>query len=215
MKKLVTTFLFFCLLIIITFVLFGNIEIWIESNLNSEKSLIAFSVLSFLFLSSDIILPIPSSLIMILNGKILGIFYGVLVSLFSGMVSSTIGFYIGKNSAVYVDKFFNEKEKEISNKLFRKFGNMAIIISKGLPIISEVISIMSGTTAINFKIFFVYSFLGNLIVSVLYVCVGSFSISVNSNIVTATFIITSLLVGWTFQIMLKQNRSTNINKELE
>jgi uncharacterized membrane protein YdjX (TVP38/TMEM64 family) len=199
MKKLASVFLICCIMVIAVFLLFANIEKWVEFNLKSASSLFTYALLSFTLLVSDIVLPIPSSLIMLLNGKILGIFFGTLNSTLASTLSSAIGFYLGRKSNVYLDKFFNAKEKEIGNRLFQKWGNPVILFSKALPIVSEAVSFVSGTTAITLKVFLGYSLAGNLIVSTVYAAIGKLSTSLNSNGIAAIIIGSTLIAGWISQ----------------
>lgn len=209
MKRLLSIFFICCLIIFVAFYLFPGMEQWIDINLKSNKSRLAFAFLSFGLLTSDIILPIPSSVIMILNGKVLGVPAGTLLSFFSGLLSSIIGFYIGSKANPYFDKMFSKKDKEVSNSLFLKFGNIAITISKALPIISEAVSFVSGTTSVSFKTFLVYSIAGHIVVSLLYACVGYYSTSLNSNLVAAIIILSALIIGWVIQVIARRKSVPN------
>lgn len=215
MKRLLSIFVFCCFIVLIAFVLFGQAEQQIERLLTSKESLMAYAVFSFGFLTLDIFLPVPSSLIMILNGKVLGVLAGTVLSLCSGILSSAIGFYLGRSVNTYIDKLFARREKEASNWLFSKFGNLAITISKALPILSEAISIVAGTTSIKFKSFILYSFVGHLIVSGVYAYVGSFSTALSSGLISAIIIVASLAVGWVLQffVLRKKNLHVELSQE--
>ncbi|MEO6000242.1 MAG: VTT domain-containing protein [Chitinophagaceae bacterium] len=204
MKRLLAIFIFCCVLILTVFFLFDGLEKWVEFNLTTNKSRLAYAILSFILLTSDIILPIPSSLVMILNGKVLGVLSGTIISFSSGLLSSLSGFYIGRKANPYFDKLFSKKDKEISNSLFKKFGNTAITISKALPIISEAISFVSGTTSVPVKTFLIYSMAGHFIVSLLYAYVGSYSTSLDSNLIAAIIILSALLIGWVMQLIVSK-----------
>jgi len=204
MKRLLYIFLFGCALIIITFLLFEDLEYRITTYVNSEKSVAAFTFLSFSFLSFDTLLPVPSSLLMILNGKVLGLFWGSLVSWVGSLVSSVLGFYLGRSANPYFDKFFSGQDKSFSNNFFRKFGNTAILISKPLPILSEAISFVAGTTTVSFRTFLLYSAIGHLVVSVVYGYLGSYSNSLHSGGITIIILVSTVLLGWLVQFFLKQ-----------
>lgn len=184
--------------------MFGDMEKLVEVNLHSTQSLFTYALLSFFFLTADIILPVPSSLVMILNGEVLGFAVGAALSLVSGVLSSCIGFYLGRKSNPLINKFFSPKDREISDRLFHKFGNVAITISKALPIISEAVSVVSGTTAITFKNFLYYSIAGHFIVSVIYAYAGSLSSKLNSNLVAAIIIAAALFIGWIMQFIMRR-----------
>ncbi|PIQ22258.1 MAG: hypothetical protein COW65_04270 [Cytophagales bacterium CG18_big_fil_WC_8_21_14_2_50_42_9] len=209
MKRLFFIFIFCCVLIITTFLLFADIEKWIEANLNSDKSIATYTLLSFAFLALDTLLPVPSSLLMLLNGKVLGLFFGTLVSFGSSLLSSVFGFYLGRSANPYFDKFFSAQDKAYSNNLFRKFGNTAITISKALPILSEAISFVAGTTSLPFKTFLLYSAIGHLMVSAIYAYLGSFSNTINSGLVTAIIIVATVLFSWVVQLILKNKHNPN------
>lgn len=204
MKKLLSLFIFCSFIIIAVFLMFGDMERMIEVNLHSSESLFTYALLSFSFLTADILLPVPSSLVMILNGEVLGFPAGAALSLVSGVLSSCIGFYLGRKSNPLLNKFFSAKDREISDRLFHRFGNMAITISKALPIISEAVSVVSGTTSVTFKNFLYYSIAGHLIVSVIYAYAGSLSSTFNSNLVAALIIVLALFVGWIMQFMMRR-----------
>lgn len=204
MKRLLSTFLFCCTLIIVAFLLFGDVERWAETNLNSDRSVFTYTALSFTLLLSDILFPVPSSLIMVLNGKILGLLPGTLVSLVAGLLSSSIGFFLGRRTSTFLNKVFTARDKKVSDNLFDKFGNTAIAISKALPVLSEAVSVVSGTTSISFQRFLVYSFVGHLTVSLLYAYVGSYSSSLDSSLVAGVVIISALLISWLIQYLLRK-----------
>jgi len=189
--------------------LFADIEKWIEANLNSDKSIATYTLLSFAFLALDTLLPVPSSLLMLLNGKILGFFFGTLVSFGSSLLSSVFGFYLGRSANPYFDKFFSAQDKAYSNNFFRKFGNTAITISKALPILSEAISFVAGTTSLPFKTFLLYSAIGHLMVSTVYAYLGSFSNTINSGLITVIIIVATVLFSWVVQLILKNKHNLN------
>lgn len=81
---------------------------------------------------------------------------------------------------------------------------MAITISKALPIISEAVSVVSGTTSMTFKNFLYYSIAGHFIVSVIYAYAGSLSSEFNSNLVAALIIVLALFAGWIMQFMMRR-----------
>ena len=196
MKKLLSVFIFCCFLVLFLFLLFGGAEEQITTLLSSKENLTSYWIASFLVLSADIFIPVPSSLVMILNGKVLGFFFETLLSTTSGVVSSCIGFYLGRKSGSLIDKFFSPEEQQVSTIIFSRYGKTAILVSKALPIISEAISFLSGTTGISFSTFFWYSLLGHFIISAVYAYAGSFSSEIDSNPLSGAIILLVLLVFW-------------------
>ena len=209
MRRIISILVFCSLLIIASFLLFGDFESIVNSQLSSQKSLLAYSAFSFLILTSDIVLPIPSSVVMILNGKVLGVFLGTIISLLAGLSSSSIGFYLGRKTSWIADKVFSKKERETSSTLFKKFGNSAIVISKALPVLSEAVAFLSGTTSISFSRFLVLSVAGHLMVSLTYAIAGQLSGNTNSNLIGGIVICSVLVAGWIIQFFIKKKTAGN------
>jgi membrane protein DedA with SNARE-associated domain len=126
---------------------------------------------------------------MILNGKIIGVVGGPLLSWTSSLTSSAIGFYLGRSTAKGFNRLFSEKEIHQGNLFFEKYGDLSIAVSKGIPILSEVVSFISGNTAIPFKRFFLYSMAGHMAVSLIYAWVGSYVAELNSYWVSGAVIL--------------------------
>ena len=88
MKKLLVPFFITVILVILIFIVFGSIETSVVAILEDMKlHPETFSIYSFLILTSDIVLPVPSSIIMVMNGYVLGTFPGASLSLISLFIS--------------------------------------------------------------------------------------------------------------------------------
>ncbi|WP_205500740.1 TVP38/TMEM64 family protein [Rufibacter psychrotolerans] len=206
MKKLLSTLFFCCLLVLTTFLLLGPLEAWMELTLDSERSKITYSVVSFCFLASDILLPVPNSLIMLLNGKVVGVFWGTLLSLFSGLLSSLLGFYLGRKANPWLGRMFSGHEEEASSALFQRYGKTAIALSKALPVLSEAVSFVSGTTSTSLKDFLVYSVAGHLVVSLVYAYAGSQFQALDPGLLAIMVMGCALVLSWLLQRTLKKKR---------
>ena len=84
MKTILYPFLVTSLVILITFGLFEGLETYFPQQLralgdHSES----YAFISFLILSGDILLPVPSSIVMYLNGLVLGPIWGNAALLYS------------------------------------------------------------------------------------------------------------------------------------
>jgi uncharacterized membrane protein YdjX (TVP38/TMEM64 family) len=206
MKKIFSTLFFCTVLVLAMFLFFSEMEQWIGLYLNAQRSKWNYAIFSSLFLTADIILPIPSSLIMILNGKILGAILGSLISFVSGLTSSMIGFYMGCRSMPFVNRFFNVRERNAGNMFFEKYGNLAIVMSKSLPVISESLSVVAGTTSVSFRSFFLYSAAGHLTVSLAYGVIGSYAFSLDSKLVSGLVIFAVPVIGWLFHKFISRGK---------
>ncbi len=186
------------ILIIASFLLFGDIEEYFLYILDeAREQQLLFSVLSFLILASDILLPVPSSIIMFINGYVLGVVYGALISLAALMVGSIIGYYLGKFSFIGLGK----KKNQSAVALMESYGLLAIVISRGLPVLAETISIVCGYNQMNFRRYLLYSFIGYIPICFLYSFFGQ--IGQEKNLFLFTFLLSLLLAAGLFVIARK------------
>jgi membrane protein DedA with SNARE-associated domain len=138
-----------------------------------------------------------------------------MVSLLGSLLSSFFGFYLGRSANPYFDTFFSRLDKDFSNSFFQKFSNSAIPISKALPILSEAISFVAGTTSIPLKTFLIYSAVGHLVISVMYAYIGSFSNIIDSGSITVIIIAVIVLAGWLVQFILKKKAVKTDHKKMD
>ena len=204
MKKIAASFLFISTFVIATFLLFQDAESAIQQNLTQTSTRWLYSLLSGVFLLSDIVIPVPSSLIMILNGKVLGFVLGTVLSFVSGVLSSCIGFFIGRKSSRFINKFLTPKDIENANHLYNKYGKLTVALTRAIPILSETIAVISGTTTLKFRTFVAYASIGHLVVSAAYAWVGAFANSLDGNFVTIGVVGVTLLLSWVLHLIVDQ-----------
>jgi uncharacterized membrane protein YdjX (TVP38/TMEM64 family) len=169
MKKMLLPFLLIMTGIIIIFLIFGSFEKNIFLLLEGLKTKpVEYSVYSLVILSADIVLPVPSSIVMYLNGFVLGIYGGAVLSFASLMVSSVAGYFIGKLTLGFQKK---EPEKQASH-LLHTFGALAIIITRGIPVISETICIVCGYNKMPFRKYVLNIIIGTVPLCILYAYFG-------------------------------------------
>lgn len=204
MKRLFSLALFGSIIVILIFLMFGEGEEAIMQTLVQQGHRWRYVAFSFLLLAGDVILPVPSSMVMIANGKILGLAGGASLSFLAGMASSCIGFLLGRFAGSRIGNLFSEPEKRAGDLLFERFGAFAVIVSKCLPILSEVVSFVSGTTSLSFYRFLRYSIIGHAIISLLYAAVGVYAGEAgNTQLISAAIIAGVLVTGWLVQKFIK------------
>ena len=137
-----------------------------------EKQGYLAGVISIILLCLDLVLPIPSSLIMTLNGTLFGPIGGAIISLIGGVASTLIGWWIGYRSQGFILQMTEEKERLIAQNYLTKWGPLAILISRPLPIIAEIVAIMAGALPISINITICYSVAGYIFPSLFYAYLG-------------------------------------------
>lgn len=120
-----------------------------------------------------VIIIIPSELILATGGILAGrgifnfwmsFFIGLLGSIFCAVVIYAMGYFGGYAFVNKYGKYFFMKEEDIrkSDTWFDKYGLIAAAIGRNIPIIRTLISLPVGIARLSFKKFLVYTTLGSI-----------------------------------------------------
>ncbi len=192
-KNILIPFLVVAGIIIFTFLCFNNIETFLSDLLNRViNNPFLFALASFAVLTSDIILPVPSSVVMFTNGYVLGLFYGALLSIVSLMISSYLGYYIGK----FTSRGLKTEADLKANQILEKYGTLAILMSRGIPILSESICIVCGYNRMPLKRYLTYNLIGFVPLSFLYAFCGSMGYEKDIFLLSFVFSLLIALAFW-------------------
>ena len=193
MKNIVYPLLLSITIVILTFVFFEDLETVFTQSLDVKTGdLLTYSFFSFLILSSDILLPVPSSIVMYTNGLVLGVAYGALLSFVASLVSACVVYYLGRFTN------FNFKNHDKTSKFIERYGTISIVLSRGVPILSESISYVSGYNKIPFKNFFVLNIIGYIPVCLTYALLGHLGSTQNTFIICFVASLVVAALCWFF-----------------
>lgn len=169
-KNLLIPFLICSGLIMASFLLFPHLEQIIFGIINDVHSNTGtYMILSFIILSLDIILPVPSSIILYFNGYILGAIPGSLLSLSALMASAVSGYYIG----YLTSRGLKAEQEDKTNRIVTKYGVFAILLTRGIPVLSESICLLCGYNRFPAKHYLIYNLVGYFPICLLYASFGS------------------------------------------
>jgi len=122
----------------------------------------------FLFIGimaiQGLLVPIPSEVVLLSTGMIWGWFFGGIMGIVGSMAASLLCFYISrKGGRPLAKKFVGESGLDMADKLIKKYGITAIIVSRFIPFISfDVISYASGLVDIDVKKYSIGTFIGSI-----------------------------------------------------
>ena len=120
-----------------------------------------------------VIIIIPSELILATGGilasqkifSFLGAFLtGLLGSIFCAVIIYAMGYFGGKEFSKKYGKYFFMKDDEVekSNDWFDKYGLISACIGRNIPIIRTLISLPMGIKKVSFKKFLIYTTIGSI-----------------------------------------------------
>lgn len=130
-----------------------------------------------------VIIIIPSELILATAGIMvskgifsfwLAFFVGLLGSVFCAIIIYFMGFFGGKTFVKKYGKYFFMKEGDLekSDSWFNKYGLYASLICRNFPIVRTLISLPIGIMRLSFLKFLVYTIIGSIPWTFVFVYIG-------------------------------------------
>ncbi|MEI6970440.1 MAG: VTT domain-containing protein [bacterium] len=149
---------------------------WFESMRGGHGGSWFIALVIFGLLSGDLILPIPSSVVMTLSGYMLGFPAGAAVTFAGAMASAMLGFGLcrvfGRKAFV---RLVGAKDESRIERFMSRYGEWGIILSRSVPMLTEVVSCLAGLSEIGFLRFVLLSACGALPICVVYAWAGATS----------------------------------------
>jgi uncharacterized membrane protein YdjX (TVP38/TMEM64 family) len=97
----------------------------------------------------DVLLPVPSSLVMVAHGALFGVLGGTLLSLVGSLGATMFGFWLGRRGGRLLERLVSTDERERADYLLKRWGTLAIIVTRPVPLLAETVAIMAGTSGMN------------------------------------------------------------------
>ncbi|MBO9553567.1 VTT domain-containing protein [Cellulomonas sp.] len=94
----------------------------------------------------DVVLPVPSSVVMVLHGTLFGAVAGSLLSLAGAVGATVVGYLLGRGGAPLVARVAPVAEQDRAAALLGRWGPLAIVVTRPLPLLAETTAIVAGTT---------------------------------------------------------------------
>jgi uncharacterized membrane protein YdjX (TVP38/TMEM64 family) len=124
-------------------------------------------------LIADVLLPVPSSLVMVAHGALFGVFVGTLLSLSGSVGAALFGFAIGRRGGKLMARVVTPAEQSRANYLLARWGALAIIVTRPIPLLAETVAIMSGASSLGWATIALASLVGSLPPALLYALTGA------------------------------------------
>lgn len=150
------------------------IRAWLEGMQESGAGRVKVALVLIGLMGMDLFFPVPSSLVMALAGMFYGAFLGAVVAFAASMFTAVLGFAACRlGGQVWVRRIVGEEDIERVGEWFERYGVFAIVISRPIPMLTEVISCLAGMSAMRVRTFLVATAVGHLPVCVFYSFIGS------------------------------------------
>ena len=151
------------------------------------------ALLGFALLAGDVFLPVPSSFVMVAHGTLFGVVLGTLLSLAGSIGAALLGFAIGRAGGPLLARLASAAERGKADRLLRRWGVMAIVLSRPIPLVAETVVVMAGTTSLGWGSVALAALAGSLPPALLYALTGALATDFSSALLM--FILVLLMTG--------------------
>jgi uncharacterized membrane protein YdjX (TVP38/TMEM64 family) len=148
-------------------------------------------------LAADVVLPVPSSIIMVLSGAAFGVLWGSLLALAGSVLGEWLGFELvrrfGRDAS---RRIASDQEIEDVNRFFERYGALAVIVTRPLPVVMETMSLVAGLSRMRRRVFLAASVVGTAPIAVVYAYAGAVSRQVESLLPAVVIVVAIGAAGW-------------------
>jgi uncharacterized membrane protein YdjX (TVP38/TMEM64 family) len=127
-------------------------------------------------LSTDILLPVPSSAVSTWAGGVLGVGWGTAASWLGMTVGATLGFalahWLGRPLAL---RMARRDDLARMARTLETWGVLALVLTRPVPVFAEACVLLTGTMNLSWRRFLPAVVLANLAISLVYAGFGAFA----------------------------------------
>ena len=144
-------------------------------------------------LIADVLLPVPASLVMIAHGALFGFVWGSALSLAGALGAGVFGFWLGRRGGPLVDRLVPADERRRADALLRSWGDLAVVVTRPVPILAETLAILAGTSPMTWPRMLAATLGGSLPAALIYALTGATARKLND--VPLVFVLVLLVAG--------------------
>jgi uncharacterized membrane protein YdjX (TVP38/TMEM64 family) len=144
-------------------------------------------------LTTDVVLPVPSSGVMLLNGLLFGVWIGAALSVVGSVGCAAVGFWMGRAGSPWVRRLVTPEQHDRAARLLERWGALAIVATRPVPVLAETVSILAGSSKLRWSTAMLASLVGALPAALAYALAGSAAASLKAG--TLVFVGVVLLGG--------------------
>jgi len=128
----------------------------------------------FLLLFGDLVLPVPSSVVMLLAGTFFGVVGGTALTFTASFAGNALGYGLCRRFGRRAfDRLVGSDDLPRIAAFMQRSAPWAILLSRSVPMLTEVVSCLAGLTAYPARRFLFLNAAGTLLVCLVYAWAGS------------------------------------------
>lgn len=156
----------------------------------------------------DVVAPVPSSIVMLANGMLFGPVWGSLLSVTGGSGAALVGYWIGRRGECAGQHWLGAAALARAGTFFQKYGMMAVIVSRPIPMLAEAVTIIAGISRMPARTFFLAVLLGLLPTAVIYAVAGAYTLDLKLGRYVFVAVLALAGVVWAVGKLLMRSKSS-------
>lgn len=124
-------------------------------------------------LAADLLLPVPSSMVATLGGAHLGVGIGTACGWLGMTAGAMLGWWLGHTAAAASLARLTTEERETVSRQRRRYGSLAVVLTRPLPLLAEAAAIMAGAAGMGWREFLLAAGSGNLAIALVWSFAGA------------------------------------------
>lgn len=157
---------------------------------------VAAATLGVSLLAADVVLPVPASIVMTLLGAAFGPLWGALLATVGSLASFGLGLLLGRSGRSALRRLVPPSELERAAALVARWGLLAIVLTRTLPILAEATAIAVGASSPRVRDPRLAALAGTLPVALVYAAAGSLISGIRASVVIFVALVVVAGVSW-------------------
>jgi membrane protein DedA with SNARE-associated domain len=166
-------------LIVVPFVLWEEaINAWTARALAPAAGRMTLAVLVVVMLTSDVLLPIPSSFVSAGAVSMLGALQGGATIVVGMTAAAWLGYALGRfGGKPLITRLAGPAELERASRMMNRHGNWVLLVCRGVPVVAEASTLLAGATRVGAWRFALVTGLGNIGLACAYAAIALLQLS--------------------------------------
>lgn len=164
---------------------------------------IAAAALGVGLLLVDVFIPVPSSIVMTAQGALFGFLGGTILGMIGSVGATLVGFAVGRRGSGLINRYVTAGEQSRTGSILERYGPLAIVVTRPLPILAETTAIMAGATRTTWRQVTTGALVGCLPAAAVYSAAGSYASNVATGLLVFPLVILLAalfwIVGWVLE----------------
>jgi uncharacterized membrane protein YdjX (TVP38/TMEM64 family) len=132
------------------------------------------------------------------HGALFGVVGGTLLSLVGSTGATLFGFWLGRRGGGLLERLVSPEERERADNMLKRWGMLAIIVTRPVPLLAETIAIMAGTSSMGWGSMALAALLGSWPPAVLYALTGASVVKFQNTALVFVFVLLVAGFFWMF-----------------